>query len=219
MRYIRALILMCLVKPVVYLLLGLSIIGRERLPRTGPAIIAANHNSHLDTALLFALFPLRLLPRLRPVAAADYFLKGRVLRWIALNIIGILPIVRAGGESDPLADARAALTKGDVLFLFPEGSRGEPERMSALKSGIARLAEAFPDVPVVPVFLQGAGRSLPKGARIFVPFRCHAAVGDPMRWCGDKAVFMQRLQDSLDGLAAEVPPVRYAEDETEGDIS
>ena len=215
MLILRGLIILLLVKPVAYLVLGLSVVGRRKLVRKGPAIIAANHNSHLDTALLYALFPVRLLPSLRPVAAADYFLSGPISRWLSINIIGILPIDRDGGGGDPLEGARRALARNEILFLFPEGSRGAPEEMSSLKSGVARLAEAFPDVPIVPVFMRGAGQSLPKGSRLFVPYRCHAAIGAALFWTGDKSTFMDALKEAFLSLSETLPSAEF--DDEDGD--
>src|SRR5690606_27651113 len=105
------------------------------------------------------------LPRVRPVAAMDYFFRSKPLAWFATKIIGILPIKRqrTSPDEDLLAPVAEALERGDILIFFPEGSRGEPERMAELKSGLARLAERCPHVPVIPVFMHGLGKSLPKG--------------------------------------------------------
>src|SRR5687767_8200289 len=104
-----------IVRPLVLFVMGLVVSHRERLPRRGPCIIAANHNSHLDTMVLMSLFPLRDLPRLRPVAAADYFLKSGWMAWFSLNVSGIIPIVRGGvADRDKLfAPCHEALDRGD----------------------------------------------------------------------------------------------------------
>jgi 1-acyl-sn-glycerol-3-phosphate acyltransferase len=178
------------IRLLVLLVLGLNVRHRARLPKSGPAIVVANHNSHLDTMVLMSLFPLRLLPRVQPVAAVDYFTASRLFAWFTLNVIGILPIKRRveRGDDNPLEPCRRALVAGQVLIIFPEGSRGEPERMQSFKGGIARLAESNPAVPVVPVFLHGLGKALPKGETILVPFFCDVFVGEPLAWEASGAV-------------------------------
>jgi len=89
------------------------------------------------------------------------------------------------------------------VCFFPEGSRGEPERFKPLKSGIARLAERFPDVPVYPVYLHGLGKALPKGEALLVPFFLDVFVGDPLHWTGDRESFLRAYRDAMDALAAE----------------
>src|SRR5262249_62193380 len=103
--------------------LGVNLRHGERLPAAGPAIVVANHNSHLDTLVLLSLFPQRMLKQLRPVAAADYFMKRRDRAWLALEIIGIIPLIRdvRASHSDPLARCDAALAEDSILNQFPYG--------------------------------------------------------------------------------------------------
>jgi 1-acyl-sn-glycerol-3-phosphate acyltransferase len=255
-RALRWLFFWLVVRPVVLIGLGLNVRHRERLPSGGPAIVVANHNSHLDTMVLMTLLPSHLLPKVHPVAAADYFLRTRLLAWFALRIVGIIPIERrpaapagakpstpaeaeavalaeaepaalaeaepvALAEAEPAAPARAepaamgqrppdaltgvaaALERGDVVILFPEGSRGEPERLSEFKSGVARLAERFPEIPVIPIFLHGLGKALPRGSALPVPFFCDVFVGGPVPWCGDRKAFVEQLRERMQQLAAE----------------
>lgn len=146
-RILKVLFFLLIVKPLVFIGLGLNILQRQNLPTQGPMVIAANHNSHLDTLVLMALFPLHLIHRVRPVAAADYFLVNPFVAWLSLNIIGIIPIRRSPSSSERDAVLQAcheALDQGDILIIFPEGSRGEPEIMSGLKKRHLSFSQKSP---------------------------------------------------------------------------
>lgn len=198
---LRMLFVVCIAYPVVLLWLGINVRHRERLPLKGPAIVAANHNSHLDILTLLSLFPLLAIPRVQPAAAADYFFKNRWLKWFSLNVVGIIPVVRGGSATgDPLEACYRALEAGKVLVIFPEGTRGEPEQMAELKSGIWYLSKRFPQAPVVPVYMHGLGKSMPKGSWIPVPFFLSVAVGRHLHWNEGKDAFMASLRERLQQL-------------------
>ena len=194
---LRTLFTLCIVWPVIWLWLGLRIKHRERLPACGPAIIVANHNSHMDVFALLSLFPLRRQASIHPVAAADYFLRNKAMAWFALNILNIIPISRKGGETNPLAQCEQALRDGKILILFPEGTRGEPGKLSPLKSGLWHLSQRVPDVPIIPVWLRGTEHVMAKGNRIPLPLFIDVNIGRALRFHDDKHRFMDELRQQL----------------------
>jgi len=189
-----------IVRPMVLLIFGVHVRGRENLSHDKPSIIVANHNSHLDTLVLMSLFPLHKIHRIRPVAAADYFMKNRLIAWFSTQFIGIIPLSRKveRSHSHPLEPLRQALEAGDSIILFPEGSRGEAEQMSKFKSGVAHLAKMTPTVPVIPIYLGGAGKVLPKGEALLVPFIIDVHILEPMMIADeDTQIFTQRLEEVI----------------------
>ena len=119
-----------------------------------------------------------------------------------------------GGREDVLAPAREALAAGDIVIIFPEGTRGAAtDELGPMKAGVARLAAAFPGAPVIPWFwIEGAGRVLPKGALLPAPMNCTVLVGEPSRWCGDRDRFLETLRASLEALRKSAPPQRWLSD-------
>lgn len=198
----KVLFFLLVVRPIVYLMLGMNLVHREKLPMRGPAILAANHNSHLDTLVLMSLYPLAALPRLRPVAAADYFLRNPFTSWLSLNLIGIIPLDRQGqvDKEKVFELCQEALAEEQILLLFPEGSRGDPEQLQPLRKGIYHLARSHVGTPVTPIALHGLGKALPRGGSMIVPFNCDAVVGDALQPGDDREAFMHELQSSLNTL-------------------
>ena len=186
-------------RPFLTLFIGLRVRGREHLPATGPFILIANHTSHLDTASLLSLFPLRRLPDLRPVAAADYFERNRLVSALSKTLFNILPIARKQitPDTNPLPRLAEALHAGQSLILFPEGTRGTGEDLARFHSGAAHLIEKCPDVPVVPVYLVNMGRSLPKGEWIPVPFFCEVRIGRPQTFQGNRREITAALETAV----------------------
>jgi 1-acyl-sn-glycerol-3-phosphate acyltransferase len=208
---LRRVAMVLLFRPIARLMFGLNKIGAENLPTQGPAIIVANHNSHVDTLVLLCIFPSRLIGKLRPVAAADHFLGDPVSSWFSRRVVGIIPLKRVGAQKgeDVLAQAKVALADGDILIVFPEGTRGAPEEIGAFKAGVARLAEAAPNAPIVPIYIQGAGRALPRGSKIPVPFDITIVIGKALKFSGSRSQLVADLRDRIDALKSLAPPLKW----------
>ncbi|MDB4532925.1 1-acyl-sn-glycerol-3-phosphate acyltransferase [bacterium] len=198
-----------IVRPLMMIVLGTNVRRSELLPTSGPAIIVANHNSHLDVFALMNVLGLKRLQIVRPVAAADYFMTRRLRRWFATRIVGIIPIdrrkMRREKGKHPLDPISEVLDANGIVLLFPEGTRGEPETMDEFQSGVAHIARRHPDIPITPVFMHGLGKALPKGEALLVPFFCDMFVGKPLDSQLKKRELMNQLSSSMDELAAELP--------------
>lgn len=209
MKLLQIMFFALFVRPLIMIIIGLNVQGRDYLPLKGPAIVAANHNSHLDTLVLLSLWPLAQLHQVRPVAAADYFLSNKLLAWFSLNIMRIIPIDRRRihKNSNPLAQMSGALQSGQILVLYPEGSRGAPEEMGQFKSGVSRLVERHPEIPIIPVFMRNLGKALPRGEFLLVPFFSDVLIGNPLQWRGSVEATMQAYESTMRQLAeqAELP--------------
>ncbi len=196
-----------IIRPIVLLIAGVYVKGQGNLPKKDASIVVSNHNSHLDTMVLMSLYPISRLPFVRPVAASDYFMKNPFLAWFSLNIIGILPFKRklTKEAKHPFAEVYKALQNNETIILFPEGSRGKPEEMKTFKTGIAHLATAFPTVPIVPIYIYGAGKALPRGEAILVPFIIEVVIGQPIyiKEESNKA-FTHRLETTVHQLKKEI---------------
>lgn len=203
-RFFKVVFFALIVKPVVFFALGLNVFFKERLPKAGPAILLANHNSHLDTMVLMSLYPLRDIHKIRPVAAADYFLANKFIAWFSLKVIGIIPISRGktGIKSSLFDGCHQALEQGHTLILFPEGSRGKPEELSELKRGVHHLIKTRSSLTVVPVMMHGLGKALPKGEAVLVPFNCDVVVGDAIPFVDDAKQYICNVQEALNALLA-----------------
>lgn len=168
-------------------------------------IIVANHNSHLDTMTLMASIPSSVLPRVKPVAAMDHFGKTKFSTWLSNTFINTLLINRRRFKDepskDPIHNMISALDHGYSLILFPEGTRGEPEVEQKLKPGIALILKERPNVKVIPAYMKGMGKAMPKGDNLIVPFNSTLKYGEPIN-LSDYSIegILNQIQDSFDVL-------------------
>ena len=162
----------------------LEIIGRENLPAQGSCVMVANHTSHLDTLCMLAAMPLSKLHRAFPAAAQDYFFVSVPRLAIAAVVVNALPFGRQKNIRHSLEMCRELLANpGNVLILFPEGTRTATGQMGEFKPGVGLLV-AGTELPVVPCHLSGGFEAWPKGRWIPRPRKLVLRIGTPRNFPG-----------------------------------
>ncbi len=177
-------------------------------PEALQRIYFANHQSHLDWVLIWAALPHELRARTRPIAAKDYWTRGRFKHWLTREVFNAVYVSRQrSDDQDPLEPLVEALEQGDSLVIFPEGTRGQQELPQPFKSGLYHLAERFPDVQLVPAWVDNVQRVMPKGEVVPVPVLCTVTFGAPMRLepGEDKRAFLERARDAVVALRPRAP--------------
>ena len=197
-----------LMTPVVWLtrlLVGAYPQWHGSAPTRKQRIYFANHSSHLDTVVLWSSLPKALRGKTRPVAAKDYWTKGFIRRRLALKELRVVLVDRhsSSGRVDPLAPLREALENGDSLIIFPEGTRRPQPLPGEFKSGLWRLMREFPDVELIPVYIENLHRAMPKGCLIPIPTICSVHFGAPLEHTAKdtKDDFLERARHSIVQLA------------------
>lgn len=167
----------------------------------------ANHSSHGDFVLLWASLPPELRKRTRPVAGADYWQKPGVRSFLINKVFNGVLVDRERKEgSNPLQAMLDALGGGDSLIIFPEGTRNlGDEPLLPFKSGLYHLAQARPDVELIPVWIANLNRVMPKGRALPLPLLCTLSFGAVLeRIEGEgKDAFLERARNALLALAPE----------------
>ena len=193
------------------LLSGVQVRWEGARPEPRQRIYFANHTSHLDFVVLWAVLPRELRARTRPVAAKDYWEKGvvrpylaqRVFRAVLLERGAAAPETEVGASRvaarDLIARLVEALGTEGSLIVFPEGTRGTGETVAPFKSGIYHLARHRPDVELVPVYINNLNRILPKGEVLPVPLLSTVTFGAPMHLTqGEtKMEFLDRAREAV----------------------
>lgn len=148
----------------------------------------ANHTSHFDFVIIWAALPGSERKRTRAVAARDYWEKGRVRRYLAQRVFNVLLVDRARveGRLDGTSLMAAALSEGQSLILFPEGTRGDKPEPVRFRSGLYNLAANQPDIDLVPVYIDNLRRIMPKGEVLPVPLLSSVTFGSPIRLLPDE---------------------------------
>lgn len=175
-------------------------------PSMASRIYYANHSSHLDGLVIWSGLPPLMRHFVHPVAAKDYWVKTPFRRYLVNKVFRAVLVDRKGdkpAQNNTLAPLESVLESKHSLIFFPEGTRGDGETLSQFKSGLYHLAKKYPDVEVVPVYLENLNRVLPKGSKLVVPVICSAIVGKPLEPIMEnenKIDFLQRAKEALEEL-------------------
>ncbi|WP_432493195.1 lysophospholipid acyltransferase family protein [Kineococcus gypseus] len=167
-------------EPVLTPLLRPWVRGAEHVPASGPAVLASNHLSYADPVLL----PTVLRRRVTFIAKAEMFtgsgVRGRLFGGF-LRGIGQLPVDRSGGRasSGAIDAALGVLARGELLGIYPEGTRSPDGRLYRGRTGVARIALRS-GAPVLPVAVVGTGELMPRGRLLPRVRRVGVVIGEPM---------------------------------------
>jgi 1-acyl-sn-glycerol-3-phosphate acyltransferase len=202
---------------------GLALAGVARLitgaqghwygspPKAEQRIYFANHQSHFDWVLIWAALPRELRASTRPIAARDYWTATPFKHWITREVFHAVYVSRtrtkdASGagtdDQDPLEPLAEALSHGDSLVIFPEGTRSNKGEPQPFKSGLYHLAQQFPQVQLIPAWIDNVQRVMPKGEVVPVPILCTVTFGAPLlRVDGeDRRDFLERARAAVVAL-------------------
>lgn len=194
----------------VRLITGVHLIQDHRRP-TSTRIYYANHSSHLDFVVIWAALPSCARKRARPVAAADYWNRGPIRRWLAETVFKavLIPRGKVTRHDDPISLMSTVIEQGSDLIIFPEGTRSQDGKVADFRSGIHALAKRHPQAELIPVYLENLNHILPKGEFLIVPIMGNAIFGSPCErpQKGEtRHDFLVRARESLLALSTNLPP-------------
>lgn len=204
-RLVRKIGVWGFMKPAIAIYGSPKVIAADRLADIeGPVVFAANHHSHADTTLLLATIPAHLRQDLVIAAGADYFFPNRFTAAASALFIGAIPIERHRLSKLSIANTMKAVEKGRNLLIFPEGGRSPDGWGRTHRPGAAFVSKRT-GAPVVPVYIEGTGRVLPKGKNWPTRSPCAVVFGNPLRVGADEDArdFAKRIQARINELADE----------------
>lgn len=180
--------------------------GIEPIPRQ--RVYYSNHTSNGDMPMIWSVLPPALRREVRPVAAADYWLKNKLRAFVGPEVFNCVLIDRRPEVDDkPMDKILAALDEGSSLIIFPEGNRNMTDAdLLPFKAGLYNMGLARPDIDLVPTWVANLNTIMPKGEIIPLPLICTVTFGAPVHVQNgeSKDDFLTRAAKALSDLKPEV---------------
>jgi 1-acyl-sn-glycerol-3-phosphate acyltransferase len=180
---------------------GVRPIWNGSQPSDRQRIYFANHTSHGDFILLSACLSENERAITHAIAAAEYWGKSRLRRFIAQDLLSSVLINRqwTRPEENPISIMLSVLDQGHSLIIFPEGTRNMSDELLPFRSGLYNLSMARPDVELIPCWIENMSRVLPKGQFLPVPLLCRVVFGAPVAVAPgeERRAFLQRARAAL----------------------
>ncbi len=202
-RRLRAVLQQALIFPIISLFCHLTIRGQEHLSGVrGPAVFVANHTTSLDGLVMLRALPRRYRVRCAVVAAADAIFSKPLLGTLARLVANAVPISREGGARPTLEMLKQILAARWSVVIFPEGRMSKTGHIGEFRKGAAILA-ADSNAPIVPAYLDGLPKIMPRGHKMPHVGRATVTFGAPITRRGNETYeeLIARVEASVRELA------------------
>ena len=185
----------CVIRPILDVLSHLESRGNENIPEQGGVLLVSNHTSLLDPVIVGAAASREL-----HYLGEDTYFDIPWFGWLLTKLNGF-PVKRGSPDRQALREALSRLETGKALLVFPEGTRSTTGTLGEIKKGASFIIH-HANVPVIPVFIQGSARFMPRGAKFIRPAKLVVTFGPPIDFTGlegieQKQALYQRMSEQI----------------------
>lgn len=185
----------CIIRPILDVLSHLESHGSENIPKQGGVVLVSNHVSLLDPVIIGAA-----MDRELHFLGVDTYFRMPYLGWLFTQLNGI-PIKRAAPSWQSFKKTISCLEVGKAFLIFPEGTRSTDRTLGEIKNGASFIIH-HSGVPVIPVFIKGAERFMPRGAKFIRPAKLSVTFGTPINFMGLKGI--ERKQELYQRMSEQI---------------
>jgi 1-acyl-sn-glycerol-3-phosphate acyltransferase len=166
-------------------------VGANNIPKSGNAVIASNHMSHLDGIIINSITAFHTRRKINFLAAEDVYNKNFLFRFLC-NLANCIPVKRATSDRVALLKVIKLLKKGNLVGLFPEGQRSRDGKIGEAKLGVAIMALKS-GAPIIPLAISGTFEAFPRKTKFIRPVKVTMKFGAPLKYDIEKKPSKERI--------------------------